>query len=112
MGTREGTELVSADRDHVIDLTIDAWTARWLAASSKVGYLEPAGRRWRKKDHQRVSVPQGQQHAYRPGDLITACGAPLSGLHPWDDRPFNDGLLNRCAGCLEHTRQAAAPVDR
>jgi hypothetical protein len=105
--TSERTELASVDREHLIDLTVDARTTRWLAASSKVGYLEPAGRRWRRKGQDPIPVPQGQQHAYRPGDRITACGTRLTALHPWDDRPFNDGLLNRCAECIQHTRQAA-----
>lgn len=111
MGTTNATELVSADHRQVIDLTVDARAARWLAASSRVGYLDPAGRRRRKKNAEPIAVPQGQQHAYRPGDLLTACGTRLTALHPWDDWPFNDGLLNRCAECVERTRPTASAVD-
>jgi hypothetical protein len=110
--TSEATEPVSAGHHQVIDLTVDARAARWFTASSKVGYLEAPGRRRRRKDQELLAVPQGQQHAYRPGDLLAACGTRLTALHRWDDRPFTDGLLNRCPDCVQRIRQDAARVTR
>ena len=95
LSIRVGDVTVVLDRDDCVAPEIAALVG-WRACSTSVGEVPS----WT-PDAAPTSVPQGEIHAYQLGGETTACGLPLAPLHPWEDRPFTDGLLHRCHDCLD-----------
>ncbi len=92
---RVGELTVLVDRDDCMVADVAALVG-WLSCSASVGQVPS----WN-PGVEPTPVPQGEIHAYRLGEHTTACGLSLEKLHLWDDRPFTDGLLNRCSACLD-----------